>query len=36
METAGEKVTVCHPEAVSLVKVAVASSVPVLVQRLPI
>jgi hypothetical protein len=27
--------TVCHPEAVSLVKVAEASSVPVELQRLP-
>jgi hypothetical protein len=29
-------VTYCHPEAVSFVKVAVASSVPVEVHRLPV
>ncbi len=35
MLTALENVTCCQPEAVSLVKVAEASSVPVELQRLP-
>jgi hypothetical protein len=33
--TGVEKLTSCHPEAVSLMKVALARSVPLLVQRLP-
>ena len=33
--TGVEKLTCCQPEAVSFVNVAVASSVPVLDQRLP-
>ena len=36
MATGEEKVTCCQPEAVSPLKVAVARSVPVLDQRLPI
>ena len=35
-ETGLEKVTLCQPLAVSLVKVAVASKVPVLVQSSPV
>ena len=35
MATGVAKVTCCQPELVSPVKVAVASSVPVLVHRLP-
>ena len=35
MATGFAKLTCCQPEAVSLVKVAEASSVPVLLQRLP-
>lgn len=35
MLTAGEKLACCHPEAVSPVKVTVASSAPVADQRWP-
>jgi len=36
METGVAKFTCCQPEAVSLPNVAVASKVPVLLQRLPV
>ena len=36
IDTGTEKVTVCHPDAVSPVKVAVASGVPLLLHSDPV